>query len=120
MKICDSSASISISLVLKRLSKRHFSHYKNFSKIAFKPLASVVCREFPGLRSAQMDVSRVLACVDSVMTRSLLSEYFAGKENVDVIADIIQSRVIAWVVQLETTLKLCKTSSKKPSRVIDT
>ena len=42
MKICDSTASISISSVFKRLSKRHFSHYRKLSKVAFNPLACVV------------------------------------------------------------------------------
>ena len=77
----------------------------------------MVCREFPGLWSAQMDVGQVLACVDSVMTTSLLSEYIACDNDVDAIADIIQGRVVAWVVQLETMLQLCKPSAKKPSCV---
>ena len=64
-----------------------------------------------------MDVSLVLACVASVITTSLLSEYIACDNDVDAIADIIQGRAVAWVVQLETMLQLCKPWTKKPSRV---
>ena len=43
----------------------------------------------------------MLACVDSVIMTSLLSEYLACESNVEAIADIIQAHVVAWVVQLE-------------------
>ena len=116
IKVNESAASISISSILIRLSKRHFERYKKFTRVNFKQLSSVVCREFPGLRSSQMDVNRVLACVDSVMTTHILSDYLTADE-VDAVAEVIQSRVVSWVVKLETMLKLRKPSSKKSTRV---
>ena len=116
IKVNESAASISINSILIQLWKRHFGCYKNFTRVSFKQLSLVVYREFPGLRSSQMDVNCVLACVDSVMTTHLLSDYLTADE-VDAIAEVIQARVVSWVVKLETMLKLRKPSSKKTTRV---
>ena len=50
------------------------------------------------------------------MTTHLLSDYLTADE-VDAIAEVIQARVVSWVVKLETMLKLRKPSSKKTTRV---
>ena len=107
LKVHESSAKISIAAILKRLSRRHFSRYKEFSKVSFKALASVVCREFPGLRSCQMDVTRVLTCIDTVMTPSLVSAYMQ-ESDVEAISELIQERVIGWVIELETNMQMRK------------
>ena len=117
LKVQESSAKISIAAILKRFSRRHFSRYKEFSKVSFKALASVVCREFPGLRSSQMDVTRVLTCIDTVTTPSLISAYIQ-ESDVEAISELIQERVIGWVIDLETNMQMRQQADgNKPVRV---
>ena len=44
-----------------------------------------------------MDVNCVFACVDLIMTTHLLSTSLTA-DKVDAIAEVIQSRVVSWVI----------------------